>query len=39
VCLANRTLLAMGIFDFGLACLATFLLGLQWASTGQPAVP
>ena len=31
VCLATAALLAIGVFDFGLACLSTFLLGLQWA--------
>jgi MFS family permease len=31
VCLGTAILLVAGIFDFGLACLATFLLGLQWA--------
>jgi MFS family permease len=31
VCLATALLLATGHFDFGLAALAAFLLGLQWA--------
>jgi MFS family permease len=31
VCLASATLLATGLFDFGFAAGATFLLGLQWA--------
>ena|SRR5579859_5659096 len=31
VCLATGALLAAGLFNFGLAALATFLLGLQWA--------
>src|SRR5437867_2661838 len=31
VCLSTAILLATGLFNFGLAALATFLLGLQWA--------
>jgi MFS family permease len=31
VCLGTAALLATGLFDFGFAALATFLLGLQWA--------
>ncbi|MCA1644688.1 MAG: MFS transporter [Chloroflexi bacterium] len=31
VCVVTAVLLAMGLFNFGLAALATFLLGLQWA--------
>jgi MFS family permease len=31
VCLATAALLASGRFDFGMAAVATFLLGLQWA--------
>jgi MFS family permease len=31
VCLATAGCLMLGVVDFGLACLATFLLGLQWA--------
>jgi MFS family permease len=31
VCVGTAALLALGRFDFGLAALATFLLGLQWA--------
>jgi MFS family permease len=31
VCLGTAVLLALGIFDFAMAALATFLLGLQWA--------
>jgi MFS family permease len=31
VCLGTAALLALGRFDFGLAALSTFLLGLQWA--------
>src|SRR5207248_11243999 len=31
VCLVTAILLALGLFNFGLAAVATFLLGLQWA--------
>ena len=31
VSLATAALLALGVFDFGLAAIVTFLLGLQWA--------
>ena len=31
VCSVTAVLLALGIFSFGLAALATFLLGVQWA--------
>jgi MFS family permease len=31
VCLVTAGLLALGLFNFGLAALVTFLLGLQWA--------
>ncbi len=31
VSLSTAALLAIGLFDFGLACLVTFLLGVQWA--------
>ena len=31
VCLATAVLLGLGLFNFGLAALATFLLGMQWA--------
>ena len=31
VCIVTAALLAFGLFNFGLAALATFLLGLQWA--------
>jgi len=31
VCLLAAALLALDLFDFGLACLTTFLLGVQWA--------
>lgn len=31
ISLSTAALLAVGIFDFGLACVVTFLLGLQWA--------
>ena len=31
VSVGTAALLALGLFDFGLACLVTFLLGVQWA--------
>jgi MFS family permease len=31
VCVSTATLLGLGLFSFGLAAVATFLLGLQWA--------
>src|SRR5207253_9842001 len=31
VCLGTSVLLALGLFSFGLAAIATFLLGVQWA--------